>query len=44
MNVCKKSFEEMEYVIRFPNNYNSKKAYPVLVFMHGAGTRGFRIR
>lgn len=40
MNVCKKSFEEMEYVIRFPNNYNNKKTYPVLVFMHGAGTRG----
>lgn len=40
MRVCKKSLDEMEYVIRYPKNYDNKKVYPVLVFMHGAGTRG----
>ena len=38
MRVCKKSLDEMEYVIRYPKNYDNKKVYPVLVFMHGAGT------
>ena len=34
------SFEDMEYVIQYPSGYVEGKRYPVLLFLHGAGTRG----
>ncbi len=33
-------FEGMQYAIRFPDGYEEGKACPVLLFLHGAGTRG----
>lgn len=33
-------FEEMKYVIRYPDKYEEGKKYPVIIFLHGAGTRG----
>ena len=38
MNVSK--FEELEYVVDFPRNYTKGDRCPVIVFLHGAGTRG----
>ena len=33
-------FESLEYLIDFPEDYKEGKRYPVVVFLHGAGTRG----
>jgi len=33
-------FEGLKYIIRFPLEYSQEKQYPVLLFLHGAGTRG----
>ncbi len=30
----------MQYAVRFPENYNEGEQYPILLFLHGAGTRG----
>ena len=30
----------MKYVIQFPENYTVGKKYPVILFLHGAGSRG----
>ena len=37
-------FENMQYAIRYPDGYTEGKAYPVLLFLHGAGTRGSDIK
>ncbi len=37
-------FENMQYAVRFPDNYEAGGAYPVLLFLHGAGTRGSDIK
>lgn len=37
-------FEEMQYVVRYPKNYISGERYPVILFLHGAGTRGNDIK
>lgn len=29
-----------DYLIYFPKNYDQKKKYPLLIFLHGAGERG----
>lgn len=34
------SFEDINYVIRFPADYEEGKRYPVILCLHGAGTRG----
>ncbi len=34
------NFEDKQYVIRFPKNYTPEEKYPVIIFLHGAGTRG----
>lgn len=34
-----KNFDGMEYIIRYPQDYKEEDTYPVLIFMHGAGTR-----
>lgn len=31
---------KLRYVIRYPNGYDKNKKYPVIIFLHGAGTRG----
>lgn len=33
-------FEDMKYVIRYPDGYEKGEKYPVIFFLHGAGTRG----
>ncbi|MBO5453264.1 MAG: prolyl oligopeptidase family serine peptidase [Clostridia bacterium] len=35
----KKNFGKLNYLIRFPENYQSGEKYPVLIYLHGAGTR-----
>ena len=33
-------FEEMKYIVSYPENYNEDLKYPVILFLHGAGSRG----
>lgn len=33
-------FEDMQYVLRYPECYREGEKYPLLLFLHGAGTRG----
>ena len=34
------TFQNMAYIIRYPNGYEEGKRYPVIMVLHGAGTRG----
>ena len=34
------SWEGMQYILRKPEEYDPDKQYPILLFLHGAGTRG----
>ena len=34
------SLEDMQYVTVYPKDYKSTDKYPVIIFLHGAGTRG----
>lgn len=36
-------FEEIKYVTRFPDRYKVGQKYPVVIFLHGAGSRGNNI-
>ncbi len=36
-------FECIEFMMRYPNSYESGKKYPVILSLHGAGTRGQKI-
>lgn len=36
-------FDGMQYLKSYPDNYESGKKYPIIVFLHGAGTRGTRV-
>lgn len=36
----KRCLEGMEYLIYYPENYTEGTIYPVVLFLHGAGTRG----
>ncbi len=40
MNVKTDVFEGMQYAVRFPECYTEGEKYPVILFLHGAGTRG----
>lgn len=40
MQVKVEHFKELQYVIRYPDGYVEGKKYPVILFMHGAGSRG----
>ena len=40
MQIIRKSHKELNYVIRFPEGYIEGERYPVIFFMHGAGSRG----
>ena len=33
-------FQNIQYLMKKPNGFNPKKKYPILLFLHGAGTRG----
>ena len=41
MRFEEKKHKEIEYLVRFPNDYEEGKRYPVLIQIHGAGGRGF---
>ena len=34
------TFENLQYLVRYPANYREGEKYPVILFLHGAGTRG----
>lgn len=36
-------FEEIKYIKRYPDEYKKGEKYPVIVFLHGAGSRGNNI-
>jgi len=38
------AFERMEYLVNYPAGYEEGKKYPVVLFLHGAGTRGEDIK
>lgn len=38
MEICQ--INQMQYRIEYPNDFSENKAYPLLLFLHGAGTRG----
>ena len=40
MNVKTFQFEEIKYVIRFPDSYKEGEKLPIIIFLHGAGSRG----
>lgn len=40
MNYEVHQFEEMPYIIRYPEGFDGRKEYPAILFLHGAGTRG----
>ena len=31
---------KLRYIIRYPDDFSNNKRYPVIIFLHGAGTRG----
>lgn len=33
-------FKNMQYIIKYPKNYDGAKKYPVILFLHGSGSRG----
>lgn len=37
-------FQNIQYLLKKPNDFNPEMNYPVLLFLHGAGTRGNDIR
>ena len=41
MRFEEKKHKEIEYLVRFPKNYEEGKKYPVLIQIHGAGGRGY---
>lgn len=30
----------MKYILKFPKNFDSSKKYPLIIYLHGAGSRG----
>ena len=35
-----KFFENVQYVVKYPKNYDATKKYPTIFFLHGSGSRG----
>lgn len=35
-----KVFKNMKYMLNYPNDYCEGNKYPIIIFLHGAGTRG----
>ena len=40
MNMEIKQFETLKYIVRYPAGYTKGEKYPVVIFLHGAGSRG----
>ena len=43
MDILQREFEGMKYVVRLPEGYEEGEKHPVLIYLHGAGTRGSNI-
>ena len=39
-NIEVKKHNNLEYVIKYPCGFDSNKKYPLIIFLHGAGSRG----
>ena len=37
------TFQGMQYILSYPENFNEGEKHPLLFFMHGAGTRGTQL-
>ena len=35
-----KFFKNMQYTVKYPKNYRAGEKYPVILFLHGSGSRG----
>ncbi len=35
-----KIFEEMKYLVSYPEGFSENKKYPLMIFLHGRGARG----
>ena len=35
-----RTMEGLRYIIRFPDGFDERKKYPLMMFLHGSGTRG----
>ena len=35
-----KMFEGLEYLVSYPEGFQEEKKYPLVIILHGAGTRG----
>ena len=35
-----KFFRNLQYIIKYPKNYDETKKYPTILFLHGSGSRG----
>lgn len=44
MNIDVVEFKKVKYIISKPSNFQNDKKYPVILFLHGAGTRGNDIK
>ena len=44
MRTEERAFDGMRYVVRFPSDFSEGAKRPVILFLHGAGTRGDDIR
>ena len=44
MSMEVKKFKDMKYIVRYPNDFAENKKYPVIIFLHGAGSRGYNIK
>ena len=40
MNYTEHSLQGLRYLIRYPSGFQDNRSYPILVFLHGAGSRG----
>ena len=40
MSIKTNVFEGIQYAVRYPNGYTEGEKYPVILFLHGAGSRG----
>lgn len=40
MTIEVKEFETLKYIVRYPKGYIEGEKYPVVIYLHGAGSRG----
>ena len=43
MIIKEKNYGSINYVISFPEDYEKTKKYPLIFFLHGAGSRGDKL-